>query len=143
MIARARIHSVAMSLVAIVALLLTSFPPSLLAQEKDATPPAKPVDATGTWQWSLPGPRGEVRIVLKLKQDGETLTGTMTSPVNDEETQIKEGSAKDGQITFKVERPFGNQRAVTTYTARITAEVTIKGKSETVMTREFEGKKEQ
>jgi hypothetical protein len=139
MIARLRLRPAATLIV--VALSVSSLCPSLVAQEKEPAA-AKPSDASGTWQWELPGPRGEIMVVLKLKQEGEKLTGTITG-FGDQESEIKEGTAKDGQITFKVDRPFGNQRAVTTYTATITAQGTLKGKSETVLSREFEGKRKE
>lgn len=42
------------------------------------------LDPTGTWTWSFTGQNGQTRdSSLKLKMDGETLTGTITGRNND------------------------------------------------------------
>ncbi len=96
-------------------------------------------DATGTWTWSQEGPGGSMDFTLKLKQDGEKLTGTMTG-FNGEESPIEDGKVKDGVISFKVTRDFGGRTFVTTYTAKLSGD-TLKAKSETVFTMEFEAKR--
>ena len=73
-------------------------------------------DATGTWTWTQAGRDGgaERKMTLTLKQDGEKLTGKLSSPGRDggeaRETEISEGSVKGGEVTFSVTREFnGNQ----------------------------------
>ncbi len=105
-----------------------------LAQTQD-----QKTDATGTWTWSQEGPGGSMDFTLKLKQDGEKLTGTMTG-FNGEESPIEDGKVKDGVISFKVTRDFGGRTFVTTYTAKLSGD-TLKAKSETVFTMEFEAKR--
>ena len=86
-------------------------------------------DATGTWKWSMKARNGESRdFVLKLKQEAEKLTGTVHAFNND--TEIQDGSVKDGAITFKVTRKGGNgQEIVSSYTGSLSGD-TIKGKIE-------------
>lgn len=96
-------------------------------------------DVTGTWTWSQEGPGGQIEFTLKLKQDGEKLTGTITG-FQGEESPIEEGKVKDGVISFKVTRDFGGRTFVTTYTGKLVGGV-LKAKSETVFTTEFEAKR--
>lgn len=105
-----------------------------LAQAQD-----QKTDATGTWTWSQEGPGGQIDFTLKLKQDGEKLAGTITG-FNGEESPIEDGKVKDGVISFKVTRDFGGRTFVTTYTAKLSGD-TLKAKSETVFTMEFEAKR--
>jgi hypothetical protein len=54
----------------------------------------------GTWKWSMTGQNGQTReSTLKLKQDGEKVTGVMVGRQG--ETEIKDGKIdKDGNVTF-------------------------------------------
>ena len=113
-------------------LMLVCSAPQVLAQAK--------ADATGTWKWSYQGPGGnDVEMVLKLKQDGEKLTGTV-SGFGGQTTEIQDGTVKDGKVSFKVDRDFGGMKSTTTYIAAL-ADGALKGKSETVFTRNFEAKR--
>jgi hypothetical protein len=99
-------------------------------------------DVSGTWKWSYEGFGGNVvDVTLKLKQDGEKLTGTITNFQGDEEP-IEDGKVKGEEIIFKIVRDFGGQRRTTVYTGKLSGE-TLKGKSETILTREFEAKRAQ
>ena len=112
------------------------------ADDKPAAPPADAAGsgATGTWKWSYQGPGGnDVEMVLKLKQDGEKLTGTV-SGFGGQTTEIQDGTVKDGKVSFKVDRDFGGMKSTTTYSAAL-ADGALKGKSETVFTRNFEAKR--
>jgi hypothetical protein len=67
---------------------------------------AAPVD--GKWTWSMMRQNQEIMNVLELKQDGEKLTGTLTS--GDNKSEIKEGTIKGADVAFVVVREFnGNQ----------------------------------
>ena len=114
------------------------------AQETAAPKPAEaPADqgATGTWKWTVQGFGGnDVEVVLKLKQDGEKLTGTI-SGFGGQDNEIKDGTIKDGKVSFKTVREFGGTKSTTTYTATL-ADGGLKGKSETVWTRDFEAKRQ-
>jgi hypothetical protein len=128
----------------VVALVLAIAALSVRAADDKPAPAAAASDAagsaTGTWKWSFQGPGGnDVQMVLKLKQDGEKLTGTVTG-FGGQETDIQDGTVKDKQVSFKVVRDMGGMKSTTTYTAEL-ADGTLKGKSETVFTRSFEAKR--
>jgi hypothetical protein len=92
--------------------------------------------ATGTWKWTFTRQNGDtIDVTLKLKQEGDKLTGTMTGPGGNE-TEIKDGTIKDGTVTFKVERERDGNKFVTSYNGKLDGD-TIKGKAET----EFNGEK--
>jgi hypothetical protein len=89
--------------------------------------PEKKVDLSGKWKWSAQRQNGGGReITLDLKQDGEKLTGTISGLGFGGESDIEDGSFKDGQVTFKVTRSRGGQDFVTTYSGKLTGD-TIKG----------------
>jgi hypothetical protein len=50
-------------------------------------------NATGTWKWTVNRNGEEIETVLKLKQEGEKVTGTITGR-NGQETEIKDGEVK-------------------------------------------------
>jgi hypothetical protein len=92
--------------------------------------------ATGTWKWTFTRQNGDtVDVTLKLKQEGDKLTGTITGPGGNE-TEIKDGTIKDGAVTFKVERERDGNKFVSVYNGKLDGD-TIKGKTET----EFNGEK--
>jgi len=100
----------------------------------------KSAGATGTWKWSFEGFGGNsVDVVLKLKQDGDKVTGTITG-FQGQESEIKDGKVDGDKVTFKVVRDFGGQTMTTTYTGTLSGD-SFKGKSETVTTRDFDAKR--
>ena len=64
-------------------------------------------DATGTWKWSMPGRNGGAarEITLKLKQDGEKLTGTVATPSGD--LPLSDGKVVGDKISFFVQADMG------------------------------------
>jgi hypothetical protein len=101
-------------------------------------------DPTGTWKWTVEF-NGQTRdMTLKLKFDGDKLTGSM--PGRDgQETKIEDGTFKDGEVKFKVTRERNGQKFTTKYTAKVSGD-TLKGKAESerggqTQTREFEAKR--
>src|SRR5258708_6852844 len=74
--------------------------------------------AVGTWRWSLAGQNGET--ILKLKQDGEKLTGSYTNFAGNAE--IADGSLKDSQVTFKVKRERNGQSFVINYSGKLSGD---------------------
>jgi hypothetical protein len=87
-------------------------------------------DATGTWKWSMPGRNGgQARdVTLKLKQEGDKLSGTLGGGNN--ETEIQDGKVKDGEISFKVVRKRNDQEIATLYHGKLSGD-TITGKADT------------
>ena len=85
-------------------------------------------NVTGTWKWTTTQQGQERENVLKLKQDGDKLTGALVGR-NNRETEIKDGKVKDGEVSFKVTRNQGGTEMTTTYTAKLEGD-TLKGKIE-------------
>jgi len=91
-------------------------------------------DLTGTWKMET-NFNGKTReSTLKLKLDGDKLTGVYIGGQNNTETPIENGTFKDGKLSFSVTREFNNNKITSKYTGTLTGDV-IKEKSET----EFNG----
>jgi hypothetical protein len=57
--------------------------------------------ATGTWKWTRKMPDGnEQELSAELKQEGDTVTGKVISPMG--EVEIKDGKVKEGKLTFTI-----------------------------------------
>ena len=82
-------------------------------------------DATGTWKWTVQFGDNTVEQTLKLKQDGEALTGTISGRQG-AEIKIDDGKVSDDTITFKVTREFNGNQFTQTYQGKV-AEDTITG----------------
>jgi hypothetical protein len=83
---------------------------------------------TGTWKWSVERNGQKRESTLKLKLDGEKLTGGMLGRDN-QETAISDATFKNGEISFTVTRERNGQKFTTKYTGKVDGD-TIKGKSE-------------
>jgi len=94
-----------------------------------ALPAIAAENANGTWKLST-SVGGQTReATLKLKQEGDKLTGTYAGGQSNTESAIEDGTIKDNTISFKVTREFNGQKRTTKYTGTI-KEDTITGKSE-------------
>src|SRR5262245_42020489 len=58
---------------------------------------------TGTWKWSVTFNDQSREMTLKLKLEGDKLTGTMPGR-NNQETAIEDATFKDGEVAFSVTR---------------------------------------
>ncbi len=126
---------------------------------------------TGTWTWTMQGrARGGQgggdanaqaparKFTLKLKADGEKLTGTLASPAGGRggqggganaqprETEISDGKVKGDEVSFSVKREFQGNSFVTKYSGKLDGD-TIKGKTEfdrngEAQSRDWEAKRE-
>jgi len=87
----------------------------------------KQADPTGTWTWSAPGrDGGQARTVtLKLKLEGDKLTGTVSGRQSD--TAIEDAKLNGDEITFKVTREIQGNKVTQKYAGKISGD-TIKGK---------------
>lgn len=83
---------------------------------------------TGTWKWTTKSKDGKEReTTLKLKADGTKLTGTISGFGKDaKDSEIEDGSFKDGEVRFSVTRTFKDQKNTSKYTAKVTGDV-LKG----------------
>ena len=134
------------------ALLITA----VLALGAVTTQAADKKDASGTWTWAQQGGRGGQggqggqgaaanatprKSTLKLKIDGDKLTGTLTQPGRGRPgqdgaaapaptpTEISDGKVKGDEISFSVKREFGGNTMVIKYAGKVAGD-TITGKVE-------------
>ena len=101
-------------------------------------------NANGTWKWTVNIGGEDRELSVKLKADGEKLTGMFTSP-NGMETAIEDGKFKDGEVTFKVTRERDGNKFVIKFKGKVSGD-TIKGTSEIdrngeTMSRDWEAKR--
>lgn len=89
---------------------------------------ADQANATGIWKWSFERNGQSFETTLKLKQDGEKLTGTISGR-NGTETEIEDGQVKGDDVSFKVTRTFNNNTFVQTYKGKVSGD-SLKGKVE-------------
>lgn len=105
----------------------------------------KKIDPTGTWKWSFAGQNGQTReTTLKLKLDGEKLTGSVSGRNGD--TAIDDAKITGEEITFAVTREFNGNKMTSKYNGKLSGD-TIKGKVETERdgekrSRDWEAKRE-
>jgi hypothetical protein len=105
---------------------------------------AQAPDPTGTWKWTVTFQDQTRETTLKLKLEGDKLTGAVVRR-NDQETKIEEPKYKDGEISFAVTRERNGQKFTTKYKGKIEGD-TIKGKQESerngqVQSRDWEAKR--
>src|SRR3954449_322903 len=86
---------------------------------------APAADVTGTWKWTVERDGNTIETTLKLKQDGEKLTGTISGRQGGE-TDIEQGKVKDDAVSFKVTREFGGNKVAVTYQGKLSGD-SIKG----------------
>jgi hypothetical protein len=89
--------------------------------------PARAADATGTWKWTVERNGNTFESTLKLKQDGDKLTGTITGR-NGTETAIEDGKVAGDTVAFKVTREFNNNKIVFLYDGKLSGDA-IKGET--------------
>jgi hypothetical protein len=82
-------------------------------------------DPTGTWKWKTNVMGQDVESQLKLKRDGDKLTGVILG--DDKEVKIEDGKFKDGEISFKALRTRMGQEVLVKYKGKLSGD-TIKGK---------------
>ena len=85
-------------------------------------------DVNGTWTWTTPGRNGgaERKSVLKLKTEGDKLTGTING--RQEDIKITDGKLTGDEVSFKVSRSGQNGNTFTQkYTGKVSGD-SIKGK---------------
>ena len=102
-------------------------------------------DPTGTWKWSVTFNNQTRESTLKLKMEGDKLTGVMLGRDN-AETKIEEASFKDGEVAFSVTRERNGQKFTSKYKGKLEGD-TIKGKIEMTrdgqpQSRDWEAKRE-
>ena len=127
------------SVVAAAALALALTCLATLARAED-----KP-DPTGTWKWSVTFNNQTREQTVKLKLEGDKLTGAMLGRDN-QETAIEDAKYKDGEVSFTVTRERNGQKFVRKFNGKLSGD-TIKGTIEIerdgqTRSREWEAKRE-
>jgi hypothetical protein len=97
----------------------------LLAMAWASADDAKP---EGTWKWSVERNGEKVETTLKLKLEGDKLSGTITGR-DGKETAIEEATFKDGEVKFQVKRERNGNTVTIKYSGKVEGD-TITGKSE-------------
>lgn len=59
------------------------------------------MSADGTWKMSMQTPMGAQEGTLELKEEGSTLTGTMTATAAPEPMEITDGTVDGSSLTWK------------------------------------------
>ena len=98
---------------------------------------------TGTWKYTAEVNGQSLDVTIKLKLDGDKLTGTVKTGNN--ETKIEDAKYKDGEVSFTVKPEFNGNKITIKYKGTIKGD-TFKGKRELeregqTNTREFEAKR--
>jgi len=111
----------------------------------------KKSDPSGTWTWTTPGRNGgpDRKSTLKLKVEGEKVTGKLSAPGRGGEisdVEISEGKLKGDEISFAVTREVQGNKFTAKYNGKISGD-SIKGKIETerngqAQSRDWEAKRE-
>lgn len=102
-------------------------------------------DPTGTWKWSVTMNNQVRESTLKLKLEGDKLTGVVVGN-NKRETVIDDGTFKDGEVSFAVTRERNGQKFTVKYKGKLEGD-TIKGTAESerdgkTRSREWEAKRD-
>ena len=85
-------------------------------------------DPAGIWSWRLANRRSQTNeFKLELQREGEKLSGTFTAFGVD--TEIEDGTFKDGEISFTVARESGDDVIVSEYRGRVAMDL-IRGRVE-------------
>jgi hypothetical protein len=100
---------------------------------------------TGTWKWSVTMNNQSREMTLKLKLEGDKLTGVMLGR-NNRETAIDDPALKDDEVSFAVTRERNGQKFTTKYKGKLDGD-TIKGTAESerdgkTRSRQWEAKRE-
>jgi len=81
--------------------------------------PAIAADATGTWKWTTSF-NGQTRdSTVKLKQEGDKLTGVYVGGQSNTEAPIEDAKISGDKISFKVTRERNGQKFTTAYSGTL------------------------
>ena len=86
-------------------------------------------DPTGTWKFTAMLGKKSTDATLKLKLDGDKLTGTVGLAEGRGDTAISDGTFKDDKVSFTVTRELKGQKFTQKYSGTVSGD-TIKGKIE-------------
>jgi len=87
-------------------------------------------DPTGTWKSSVMLGKKTQDVTIKLKLEGDKLTGTFGGGQGNREAAISDGTFKDDLVSFSVTREQKGEKLTQKYTGTVSGD-TIKGKVDT------------
>ena len=98
---------------------------------------------TGTWTYTAEVNGQSIEVTIKLKLEGDQLTGTVSAA--DTEGKIEDAKYQDGDVSFKVNFEKDGNKLTIKYKGKIKGD-TFKGKREVerdgqTIVREFEAKR--
>ena len=101
---------------------------------------------TGLWKWTVERGGQSREMSLKLKLEGDQLSGVMLGR-NGQETKIDDAKYKGGEVSFTVTRERNGQKFTVKYQGKVNGD-SIKGKSEVerngeTQSRDWEAKRSQ
>jgi hypothetical protein len=76
-------------------------------------------DATGTWKWTTTFQNQSREATLKLKQEGDKLSGVYVGGQSNTETPIADAKIDGDKISFKVTRERDGQKFTTAYSGTL------------------------
>jgi hypothetical protein len=85
-------------------------------------------DPTGTWKWTVTFNDQTREQTLKLKLEGDKLSGSMLGR-NNQETAVEDASFKENVVSFKVTRERNGRKFTSKYMGTVSGDE-IKGKIE-------------
>lgn len=94
-----------------------------------AIPALAAESAAGTWKWTTTFNNQTRESTLKLKMEGDKLSGVYVGGQSNTETPIEDATIKDDVVSFKVTRERNGQKFTTKYSGKLAGD-TITGKSE-------------
>lgn len=86
-------------------------------------------DPTGTWKWTTDFGGKTREATLKLKLEGDKLSGAYLGGQSGNETAIENASFKEDTVSFSITRERNGQKLTTKYSGKLAGD-TITGKSE-------------
>jgi len=91
-------------------------------------------DPSGTWKWDVEFKGKTTTSTLKLKLDGNKLTGVYIGGASGNERQIQDGTYADGKLTFSVKSDTGTIKTTLEYNGVLKGD-TIAGKIDSTFDR--------
>ena len=93
---------------------------------------AMAADVSGAWACTVDSPQGQLDVTLTLKQDGDKVTGTLSSQMGDAPVT---GTVKGSDIEFTMSMDAGGGNMVLKYNAKvdgdkISGSINIEGQGE-------------
>jgi len=89
----------------------------------------KKANVAGTWEWTTQRQNQEQKHAIKLKQDGDKVTGVYV-PASGDEIALKDVKLDGNKLSFAITRTIQNNERTIKYSGTVEGD-TIKGKSET------------